>query len=193
MWKKIIFLILVIEIIISWPISLVKKPAKFKLETIFYPASQDEEWAFQKKLALDTSKIKRFYYNKTTILKDRYFKNFLVLIDPNNYFFIMHPREDVSGIDYRIKYPFWAIIFLILGTGVIIKNKKYLKLWEWIFGEMILLSFLKQMDGWDIILFLPISWLIFLGLKSLNKFKYSWLLNLIFIILIGIELGRFWL
>lgn len=193
MWKKIILGILIIEIIISWPISLIKKPAKFKLETIFYPTSQDEEWNFQKKLALDTSKIKRLYYNKTTILKDRYFKNFLALTDSNNYFFIMHPREDISGIDYRIKYPFWAIVFLILGIGVTLKNKKYFWMWGVVFGEMMMLSFLKQMDGWDIILFLPISWLIFLGVKSLDKYKCSRLLNLIFIILIGIELGRFWL
>jgi hypothetical protein len=191
MLKKILFWLLIGVILISWPLSLIKKPAKIKFETIFYPASQDEEWSFQKKLALDTSQIKKFYYNKTTIVKDRYFKNFLVLTDPNNYFFIMHPREDVSGIDYRFKYPFWVIIFLVLGIKVTIKNKKYFKVWWIMFGEMVILSFLKQMDGWDIILFLPLSFLLFLGAKDLNKYKYSWVLNLFLIILMGIELGRF--
>ncbi|MFA5750292.1 MAG: hypothetical protein WC895_03660 [Candidatus Shapirobacteria bacterium] len=167
MWKKIIFLILVVIIIISWPISLVKKKANFGLETIFYPVSQDEEWAFQKKLALDTSQIKKFYYNKTTIIKDRYFKNLLVLTDLNNYFFSMHPREDISGVDYRFKYPFWTIIFLVLGIKATVKNKKYTWIWELMLFEMLVLSFLKQMDGWDIILFLPISWLMILGVKEI--------------------------
>jgi len=167
MWKKVILAILIIEIIISWPISLIKKPAKISLQTIFYPVTQDEEWTFQKELALDTSPIKKIYLNKTTIIKDRYLKNLLVLMDPNNYFFMMHPREDVSGVDYRFKYPFWTIIFLVLGIKATVKNKKYSWIWRLIFLEMIVLSFLKQMDGWDIILFPPISWLMILGVKEI--------------------------
>jgi hypothetical protein len=169
MWKKIIFGILMAVILISWPLSLIKKPAKMTIETIFYPATQDETWTFQKELALDTSPIKKIYYNKVTIIKDRYFKNFLVLIDLNNYFFEMHPREDVSGVDYRFKYPFWTIVFLILGIKATVKNKKYSWIWGLIFLEIILLSFLKHLDGWDFILFLPISWLMILGLKKNNE------------------------
>jgi len=167
MWKKIILGILIVEIIISWPLSLIKKPTKIRLETIFYPVTQEENWNFQKKLALDTSRIKKFYYNKTTIIKDRYFKNLLVLTDLNNYFFSMHPREDISGVNYRFKYPFWTIIFLVLGIKATVKNKKYTWIWRLMLFEMLVLSFLKQMDGWDIILFLPISWLMILGVKEI--------------------------
>jgi hypothetical protein len=193
MWKKVILGILIIEILIAWPLSLIKKPAKISLKTIFYPATQDEQWTFQKELALDTSPIKKFYLNKTTIVKERYLKNFLVLTDLNNYFFIMHPREDISGIDYRFKYPCWAIIFLIPAIGVTIKKKKYGKIWLIMFAEMLVLSFLKQMDGWDIILFLPITYLLYLGAREIGKYKYSWILFLGLITLMAIEIGRMFL
>jgi hypothetical protein len=79
----------------------------------------------------------------------------------------MHPREDISGVNYRFKYPFWTIIFLVLGIKATVKNKKYTWIWRLMLFEMLVLSFLKQMDGWDIILFLPISWLMILGVKEI--------------------------
>jgi len=170
MWKKIILGIILVAILISWPISLIKKPTQIKLETIFYPITESEKIDFEKKLALDTSKLKRFFYNKTTIYKDRYFKNFLVLMDLNNYFFAMHPREDVTGVDYRFKYPFWAIIFLISAIGTTVKNKKYLKIWLIILVEILILSFFKKVDGLDFILFIPISYLLSLG--AINLFRW---------------------
>lgn len=190
MWKKIILAIVIIEIIISWPLSLIKKPVLIKFDSIIYPVTQDEYLSFQNKLSLDTSQVKRFYYNKTTILKDRYLKNFLVNIDLNNYFFTMHPREDVSGVDYRFKYPFWAVIFLIPAIKVTVKNKKYNKIWWLFLGEIIVLSLFKQMDGLDLILFLPITCLLSIGSKEINKYKYGWILNTGLIFLMAIEIGR---
>jgi len=193
MWKKLIWGLLIIEIVISWPISLINKQAKIKAETIFYPATEEETWNFQKRLALDTTKIKKIYYNKTTIVTKRYFKNFLVMMDLNNYFFGMHPREDVSGVDYRFKYPFEAILFLIIAIKLTCKNKKYIKVWLIILVEILILSFLKQIDGWDFILFFPITYLLYSGTKDLSKYKYSWILNLGLILLMAVEIGRIFL
>lgn len=193
MFKKIIFWLLIVEIVASWPISLIRKPAKIKFETIFYPIAQQEKSAFDDKLALDTSLIKRFYYNKTTVIKERYLKNLLVLIDPNNYFFVMHPREDISNVDYRFKYPFWAIIFLILAIILTVKNKKYFKIWLVFLVEIIVLSFLKKVDGLDFILFFPISYLLYLGAKKFSKYKYIWIINLGLFFLMAIEIGRMFL
>ena len=190
MWKKIILGIIIIEIVISWPLSLIKKPVQFKFDSILYPTTQDEYLSFQNKLSLDTSRIKRFYYNKTTILKERYLKNFLVNMDLNNYFFTMHPREDVSGVDYRFKYPFWAIIFLIPAIKITLKNKKYRKIWWLLLGEIMVLSLFKQMDGLDLILFLPITCLLSIGAKEINRYKYGWILNIGLIILMAVEIGR---
>ncbi len=170
MWKKIFLGIIFAAILISWPISLIKKPAQIKFETIFYPVTESEKIDFEKKLSLDTSGLKRFYYNKTTIYKERYLKNFLVLIDLNNYFFEMHPREDVAGVDYRFKYPFWTIILLIPAIKTTINNKKkYLKIWLIFLFEILVLSFFKKVDGWDFILFIPISCLLILGAINLLK------------------------
>ena len=190
MWKKVIWLILITGIIISWPLSLINKPAHFNKATIFYPITEEEKWDFEKKLALDTSGFKKFYYNKTTVIKERYVKNFLVMMDLNNYFFAMHPREDVPGVDYRFKYPFVAIIFFVLAIKATINNKKYIKLWIILLSEIILLSFMKQIDGWDVILFLPLTCLLVIGLQELNKYKFSWVINLGILTLMVIEIGR---
>ena len=169
MCKKIVLGIILVTILISWPISLVKKPAQIKFETIFYPATESEKIDFEKKLALDTSRLKKIYYNKTTVIKERYLKNFLVLIDLNNYFFEMHPREDVTEVDYRFKYPFLTIIFLISAIGMTAKNKKYIKIWLIILIEILVLSFFKKVDGIDFVLFIPMSWLLILGAKNLLR------------------------
>jgi len=190
MWKKVIWGILILELVISWPLSLIRKPAAFDKETIFYSATEEEKWNFEKELALDTSKFKKFYYNKTTIIKDRYLKNFLVMMDLNNYFFAMHPREDVSGVDYRFKYPFVAILFLVLAIKVTVRNKKYLKVWGVIFLEILTLAFLKQIDGWDLILYFPITYLLIIGSREIKKWKFGWGANLVLIILMAIEIGR---
>lgn len=112
------------------------------------------------------------------------------MMDMNNYFFAMHPREDVSGVDYRFKYPFVAIIFLILAIKATLNNKKYIKAWGILLSEIILLSFIKQIDGWDIILFLPLTYLLIIGSRELNKYKFSWMINLVLIVLIVMEVGR---
>ena len=193
MWEKLVWSILIIGIIISWPLSLIRKPSHFNKATIFYPITEEEKWNFEKKLALDTSSFKKFYYNKTTIVKDRYMKNFLVMTDLNNYFFGMHPREDVPGVDYRIKYPFVTVVFLILAIKATIKNKKHIKVWFLLLGEIMLLSFLKQIDGWDIVLFFPLTYLLIVGSKELNKYKFSGIINLAIVLLMAIEIGRIFL
>lgn len=193
MWKRLIWLIVVIEMIILWPLSMINKPAHFSKATIFYPATEEEKWNFEKRLALDASSFKKIYYNKTTIIKDRYLKNVLVMMDLNNYFFAMHPREDVSGVDYRFKYPFAAIIFLILAVKATANNKKYIKVWGILLIEIILLSFMKQIDGWDTLLFLPLTYLLIVGSQELNKYRYVWLINTLLILLMTIEIGKIFL
>jgi len=193
MFKKIIFALLLLQILISWPLSLINSPNKISFKTIFFPITQEEKINLDTKLGLDTSLVKKFYYNRTTIFKDRYLKNVLLLTDLNNYFFIMHPREGIPDIVNRFKYPFWAIIFFIVAIKVTVRNKKYFNLWLIILGEIILLSFFKNIDGLDLILFLPISYLLYLGAKEINKYKYGWFLNLVLIILMAIEIGRMFL
>lgn len=193
MFKKILYILLILEILICWPISLIKTPANISFRTIFFPITQEEQISINTKLGLDTSLVKKFYYNRTTAFKDRYVNNVSILIDPNNYFFIMHPREGIPDIVNRFKYPFWAILFLIPGIYITIRNKKYFKIWFLFFAEILILSFFKKIDGLDLILFLPISWLLYLGVKDFSKYKYSWILNLVLLFLMAIEIRRMFL
>jgi hypothetical protein len=193
MFKKIILGLLILEILIGWPLSLIKNPNKISFKTIFFPITQEEKFHLDTKIGLDPSPVKKFYYNRTTVYKDRYLKNLLLLADPNNYFFIMHPRAGIPDIVNRFKYPFWAIIFLVVAIRLSARDKKYHKIWLIILGEIIFLSFFKKIDGLDFILFFPISYLLFLGAKMINKIKYGWLLNLILIGLMLIEMGRMYL
>jgi len=193
MFKKILFGLLILEILISWPISLFITPASISFNTIFFPITQEEQVSINTKLGLDSSLVRKFYYNRTTAFKDRYINNVLILIDPNNYFYIMHPREGIPDIVNRFKYPFWAIIFLIPGIYITIRDKKYFKIWLLTTIEILILSFFKKIDGLDLVLFLPISYLLYLGAKDFSKYKYSWILNLILIFLMAIEMGRIFL
>lgn len=193
MFKKMLFGLLILEVLISWPISLVKTPAHISFKTIFFPRNQAELISINTKLGLDTNLVRKFYYNRTTVFKDRYINNVLILIDPNNYFYIMHPREGIPDIVNRFKYPFWAIIFLIPGIYITTRNRKYFKIWLLFFAEILILSFFKEIDGLDLILFLPISYLLYLGAKDFSKYKYSWILNFGLVTLMAIEIGRMFL
>ena len=192
MLKKISFGLVAFLVLVMWPLSLILNPPKTSFKTIFYQ-DKIEELKYLEKLSLDTSLVKRFYYNKTTIHKQRYLDNFLVLADLNNYFFIMHPREDVSGVNYRFKFPFVTIFFLVMAIKVTINQKKYYKIWLIILGQILVLSFLKQMDGLDIFLYIPITFLLYLGAKEITKHKYGWVVNFVLIFLMGIEIGRMFL
>lgn len=160
MVNKIIRFVVLGLILICWPLSLINKPPKIKLQTIFYQ-DNEEIRIFQTKLALDDSPIKRIYYNKFTLVKDRYFKNVFVLFDLNNYFFKMHPRSDVGWVEFRDKFPPWSFLLLFFMLQKTL-NKKYIKYWLAILIEILIISFFRNVDGWDFCLYFPIAALILL-------------------------------
>jgi len=189
MLKKLSFGLVVTLVLAMWPLSLWLNPPKISWETIFYK-DKTEELKFLEKLSLDTSFIKKFYYNKTTLIQDRYFKNVMVLTDLNNYFFQMHPREDVPNVDYRIKYFYLSIILLIFGIIDSIKNKQNKKVWLLLVAEILVVSFFRKIDGIDFIIYFPLSAIMIDGLKSINKLKGGGLINLILIMVGLFELVR---
>jgi len=105
----------------------------------------------------------------------------------------MHPREGIPDIVNRFKYPFWLIIFLIPGIYSSIRNKKYHIIWLVFFVEILILSVFKRIDGLDLILFFPISYILYLGVKDFSKYKYSWIFAFVLLILVAIEIGRMFL
>jgi len=151
----------------TWVISFVLQPFKLSLSTIFYPAVGEEKRIFDEKKGLDTSEIKVIYYNKTTIYFDRYWKNFFSLLDINGYFFGGHPREDVSDKVFRFK------IFWILVIPFVIGLWKLRISWVWL-PVLFILSFLKNPDGLDLILIIPIGLIIDNGFNNLSRLWQNW-------------------
>ena len=154
--------VLIILIISSWGTSLITQPPKWKLSTIFYPIVGEEKRIFDEKKGLDTSSIKRIYYNKTTIFSNRYWNNFFGLLDINGYFFKSHPREDVSDRVFRTKL-LWVLIFpFIIGIWRIKLG------WKWL-GVLFLLALLKNPDGWDLVLAIPIAQILDNGITNAQE------------------------
>lgn len=166
--KKYIFTkisILIVFLSIFWIYSLFKDKSNFNLTSIFSAPTKEEARILSEKKGLDTSKIKIIYLNKTTILTNRYFNNLFNLFDINSYFFNGHPREDISDKVFRYKYP-WILVFpFIIGIWKLKINKFWLLI-------IILLPILKNADGWDIILSIPISLII---INGFNNLKLLWI------------------
>lgn len=149
-------------ILIGWPWSVVRNLPKFETRTIF-EVRAEEKRLFEEKLGLDTSRIKRFYYNKTTVWQEKYWRNLMVMLDLNNYFFGGHPREDVAEVDYRPKFFWWTIVFLGLGVWKSIKEKKNGKIWLMMLFAILAVAFFERMDGWDLMIYPFLSYLMIKG------------------------------
>lgn len=162
---QLIFIYLVI--IATWATSLIFQPNKWSLNTIFYPIIGEEKRIFDEKKGLDTSEIKVIYYNKTTVYFDRYWKNFFSLLDINGYFFGGHPREDVSDKVFRFKIFWMLVVPFVIGLW------KLRLSWIWLL-VIFILSFLKNPDGWDLILIIPIGMVINNGFNNLSKLWQNW-------------------
>lgn len=172
-----------------WLMSLlVDKPA-VNLETIFY-TNDAEQITLMEKLGLDNSQIKPIYYNKFTLIKDRYVRNVLVLLDTNNYFFQMHPREDVPNTDYRAKYFYLAIVLLIAAMVETARNGKHWKVWLILLVGILIISIFRKLDGIDFVLYFPLSFLMISGLKTINKLRWAVGINLVLMMVGIVELLR---
>jgi hypothetical protein len=155
-------LVIFLIVIGVWFVSLLRQPSHWDLATIFYSPTTEERRIFNEKKGLDTSRIKVFYYNSFTIYLNRYSDNFFSLLDINGYFFGGHPREDIADKTFRIKI-IWLFIFpFIVGLWKLRIN------WKWIVFLGIL-SILKNPDGWDLVLSIPISIIINNGFCNFKK------------------------
>lgn len=168
MLRKLVGYLLIVIIIASWPISLWQNKPKLVGGTIFYEDKEDTRIRMEK-LGLDTSYVKAFFYNKYSDYTARYRKNFFVLLDPANYFFKMHPREDVVGVDFRNKYPYFTIVFLVVAIIFSAYKNKNLMVWASFFIIVGMLSFLRHLDGWDFVVYFPFSYLLVFGVKEVFK------------------------
>jgi hypothetical protein len=119
--------------------------------------------------------------------------NFFALIDPGNYFFSFHPGEGKIINQNLVKFPFLAIIPVIIGFLEFgkLKVRKYITVI--LLSSILSLTFVEIFDRSDFILWLPLSLIFIHGFNMLYRSKNKILLrtiSVLFIINCVIELIR---
>jgi hypothetical protein len=165
----------------------------FFQQSIFKPDYEARQEVLRNIHLYPNPTMARVYQNKARIITDKFADNFLALIDPGNYFFSFHPREDILINRNLVKYPFMTIIPVLIGILEFkkIKNSKFII--AILTASIFSLSFVEIFDGSDFILWLPITLLFIHGVKIIYKSKYIFLpfmFSVFFIINCLIELVR---
>lgn len=162
--------IVIVISLILWPLNLILNFGKIHLssETIFKNDYQGEQLVLRNIQLYPTPLMARTFQNKPRIYINKYVNNFFVLIDPNNYFFALHP-EPIAGNINMFKFPFLDMVFFLIGIYYFKESRyKYLILGVFIPGVLILSAF-KNFEGIDFILWIPISFTIINGINQLEK------------------------
>ena len=192
MIKKTVLWLTILVILARWPLSWAFNPPKLETGLIWQMGDAQEENRLRiEKLGLDTSRVKRVFYNKvSTVVFDRFTKNVLALLNINSYFFDNFPSASVSDADTRAKFPYPAIIGFLVGVYLSIQQERYLKLWLLAGVSIALLSLFKQADCWNVVLYPILGVFTLDGLKAINKYTFCWLLLLVIASLGLTEIGR---
>jgi hypothetical protein len=182
MLKKIV----IILTICLWPLNLILNHGFPKVEvpkTVFLNDYQGEQLVLRNIHLYPTPLLARVYQNKPRIYINKYVGNFFALTDLNNYFFALHP-EPITGNLNIFKYPFLDIVFFAFGIFYISGNKHKKIILFALIISILALSSLTNFEGYDFILWFPISLIIIHGIESmfsLNKKLFN-TFSIIFII-----------
>jgi hypothetical protein len=159
------------------------KNIDFSTKTVFKNDYQGEQLVLRNIHLYPTPLFARVFQNKPRIYLNKYADNFFVLIDPNNYFFALHPKPLPGNLNL-FKYPFVDIVFFVIGL-IFLKESKHKKIITWLLiPSVLILSCLTKFEGFDFILWIPISLIIINGvnvLESKNK-KLFTALSAVFIL-----------
>lgn len=164
----------------------------FKDNSIFYHSRDDEQYVLREGYLYPTVWMSRLFQNKPSIYLDRFKSNFFALSDPNNYFFGFHPRE-IEGENQNLqKFPSLAILFFLFGLYFLPSDRRWRFIALSLFSLVVLLSFLRNFDRYDLILFIPLSLLIVYGLDKflVGKNKLKMVFVVFFIIFSLIEYAQ---
>lgn len=170
---------------ILWPLNLILNFGKlhFSAQTIFENDYQAEQLVLRNIHLYPNILMARVFQNKPRIYFYKYMGNFFTLTDPNYYFFASHP-EPVINTSNLFKYPFLDIVFFLVGIFYINKSKHKKIILTILIPTILILSCLANFEGYDFILWIPISLIIIHGIESLSierKKLFNWF-SIIFII-----------
>lgn len=180
MLRRALILLSQILIFAFWPTSffLVNQPTHFqifnnslKAGTVFQVTPLDYDSLIKKIGLFPNRNFARLEQNKLTPIISKYNLNFFSLLDPNNYFFGLHPRENVIPNQNLIKFPPFSIIFFLTGLYLWSGLKHHRFIFSLSLVSILILSFLNIFDGLDLILYLPLALIIRHGLLKFNQNK----------------------
>ncbi len=157
--------------LILWPLNLILNNnfPKTVPKTIFVKDYQAEQKILRDINLYPNVLSARIFQNKGRIYLNKFVNNFFALIDPNNYFFGFHPRPIVPDNKNIFKFPFIAIIFFFYGLYAFQKYKYRSRLMVFSFLMLLILSILKNFDGYDIVLWIPVSLVIIHGVNTMER------------------------
>jgi hypothetical protein len=143
-------------------------------QTIFKPDYEQTQQVIRNIHLYPSILLARVYQNKVRIITDKFNHNWVSLIDPSNYFFGFHPREDYLDNQNLDKYPYLALPFLIYGVFLISKHPNKLFLMTVIVSSILALSVLTNFDRHDFILYIPLSLLTIYGINKAKINNLVW-------------------
>lgn len=162
--------------LVFWPLSLfLSSPSlnlnfkKLRDQTIFYYDPQAQQQVIMKGYLYPTIWMSRLFQNKPSIYLERFEFNFFALTDLNNYFFAFHPREIIIDNTNLQKYPFLSIAFFLIGLYKLPKHKYFNPVGLSLVLMIIILSLLKNFDGYDFVLYFPLSAILLIGFMEFYK------------------------
>lgn len=145
-----------------------------------------------KKISLIPSRnLARLFHNKTDLYQEKFKANIFTSLDPNNYFFALHPREIFENQNLN-KFPYPALIPFFVGLFYLAAYKHKIWIVSVLLAGVFSIALINNRDKFDLILYLPIFLICFLGLEKLFNLpkKYYLIFSFLFIFLSSIELLR---
>lgn len=163
----------------------------FYVYSIFTPDPLAKDTLIKKISLIPNRNLARIYENKSTVFLEKYKANIFIYLDPNNYFFSLHPRE-IGDNQNLNKYSFLTIIPFLIGLFFIVENIHKKWILNTTIATFLTISFINNPDRYDLIVFMPISLICFHGLRKLSRVSniYFWLFSIAFIPISIIELIR---
>lgn len=182
MFKRGLIIFSQVLIFSFWPISfyLTNQPTHFEIlnpsrvslkNTVFVVTPLDYDTLVKSIGLFRNRSLARLEYNRVTPIITKYSLNFFSLIDPNNYFFGFHPRENVIPNQNLIKFPPLSIIFFLIGVYFWSKLKHHRLIFSLSLVSILILSILNIFDGFDLILYLPLVLIVRYGLLKFSQKK----------------------
>lgn len=134
--------------------------------TVFSHSPLEVDHLIKRVSLVPDRQIGRIFFNKLTLVSEKYKSNLFSLLDQNNYFFEFHPRE-IPENQNLAKFPPLALLIFLYSLIYLYECVYFYWFVESFTIYIFSLAFLSNFDKFDVVLWLPISLVLYLGLKKI--------------------------